>query len=778
MKKKKKIIRGFGSPYHILSGLNPNEPTNGLNNTNSSGVDSNPAQGTNSTEGTGTQESQGGEGTGGGGNFMSNVSQIAGYAGMFDSIAQNISAGIDATRSGTSGKPQVLVEGVLGGQSGTHLGNMWTTRAKTNQAIDYVNTLGGVTVDDSSNEALLNSYNTNGQIANLNIDTRGKEWQDFALDPISYGLTSLFGLRESAAERQARINRAINTANARRQQALSNAAMNVQTNRNNALLANYAAFGGPLFGVGYDSSGALEYDLAKDAQYAKMLSAQNKGTSTSYIPPTEFAEGGKIYIKPSKKANFARNASHWHDEGGMLLSDFFTNGVDIINNGGTHEQNPNEGVPMGIAPDGKPNLVEEGEAIFNDYVFSNRLKVPKAVRNKYKLRGPKDMTFAEAFIEAQRESEERPNDPISKNGLDNLAMILAQTQEIVRNAPKRGHRAAKGGHLFSGEDDNSYDSGAMTPEKYYSIHGVYPGEYFNADNWTPEALARAGYADPQPVVVPTQNPTGGERIKTAPPASEPTDPTKPRVILEGNSKMSPLRYAPIGASVGAVLADTFGATNNPVIYDELPGYYNVGFSPLANYIPVTHTDIRYQQIQNAQEAAAARNALMQSTSPSRNAAILSADFNAQIANGNLLRQGEMEEYDRLLKREEFNRATNQQNTNWGLNTALANREYALNLGKARFQQALATDESSNNMMAAKARNIEGLAEGIGELGREKDAMAWRDMLLRAGVYGTLSEKPANWTKKEWEDYQNYVRTGVYTGANGGKIKRRKKGLTY
>jgi len=29
---------------------------------------------------------------------------------------------------------------------------------------------------------------------------------------------------------------------------------------------------------------------------------------------------------------------------------------------------------MGIAPDGKPNLVEEGEVIYNDYVFSNRLK--------------------------------------------------------------------------------------------------------------------------------------------------------------------------------------------------------------------------------------------------------------------------------------------------------------------------------------------------------------------------------------------------------------------
>ena len=38
----------------------------------------------------------------------------------------------------------------------------------------------------------------------------------------------------------------------------------------------------------------------------------------------------------------------------------------------------------------------EGEVIFNDYVFSNRLKVPKAVKQKYKLRGNKELSFADA----------------------------------------------------------------------------------------------------------------------------------------------------------------------------------------------------------------------------------------------------------------------------------------------------------------------------------------------------------------------------------------------
>lgn len=76
----------------------------------------------------------------------------------------------------------------------------------------------------------------------------------------------------------------------------------------------------------------------------------------------------------------------------------FDTGITLIGNGDTHENNPYEGVPMGVDQEGTPNLVEEGEVIFNDYVFSKRLKVPKAVRNKYKLRGNKPLTFADAAL--------------------------------------------------------------------------------------------------------------------------------------------------------------------------------------------------------------------------------------------------------------------------------------------------------------------------------------------------------------------------------------------
>ena len=110
----------------------------------------------------------------------------------------------------------------------------------------------------------------------------------------------------------------------------------------------------------------------------------------------------------------------------------FSNGLVQINAGGTHESNPNEGVPAGIAPDGTPNLVEEGEVIWNnDYVFSNRIKIPAKLRNKYKLGG--GLSFADAIKEVTKESEDRKNDPISNATTRKIVEEFIDAQEEIRN---------------------------------------------------------------------------------------------------------------------------------------------------------------------------------------------------------------------------------------------------------------------------------------------------------------------------------------------------------
>lgn len=130
--------------------------------------------------------------------------------------------------------------------------------------------------------------------------------------------------------------------------------------------------------------------------------------------------------------------------GGDLGSDF-TNGLVEINNGGTHEENIYEGVPMGRDNEGTPNLVEEGEAIFNNYVFSNRLLVPQAVRQKYRLSKNKNMTFADAAKHLSKESKERPNDPISKRGLQDSLRKLQEEQENIRQSSQKTNSFSQGG---------------------------------------------------------------------------------------------------------------------------------------------------------------------------------------------------------------------------------------------------------------------------------------------------------------------------------------------
>ena len=186
-----------------------------------------------------------------------------------------------------------------------------------------------------------------------------------------------------------------------------------------------------------------------------------------------------------KKANFAKNASKWHSDGGPIFKTDYDMGLTFVNAGGTHEQNPYGGVFMGMAPDGQPNQVEEGEVIFNDYVYSNRLKVPKAVRNKYKLRENKEISFADAIEEYIRKNgiEERNNDPIANRGLEAFASELAMEQEMIKakKEMRNSRQAANGGHLFpnGGSKYILYDRSYNDFDKLYAEDSPY----MQALNW-------------------------------------------------------------------------------------------------------------------------------------------------------------------------------------------------------------------------------------------------------------------------------------------------------
>lgn len=163
--------------------------------------------------------------------------------------------------------------------------------------------------------------------------------------------------------------------------------------------------------------------------------AENADTTMDQEIMVNFAaNGGQL----ERKVNLFSTGGFLSTQGG----DFFT-GITEINAGGTHEENPNGGVQVGVDPEGTPNLVEEGEVIWDGYVFSNRIKVPKKVQEKYKLGTNDNLTFADAVKYAARESKERPNDPISANGLVDSMQSLQQEQETIREAMQAKELAKK-----------------------------------------------------------------------------------------------------------------------------------------------------------------------------------------------------------------------------------------------------------------------------------------------------------------------------------------------
>lgn len=143
-----------------------------------------------------------------------------------------------------------------------------------------------------------------------------------------------------------------------------------------------------------------------------------------------------------------------------MFGTHFAYGGDLtkIQNGGTHEQNPNGGVPMG------PNAtVEEGETIAGNYVFSDRLKVNKTLAKEFNL--PKK-AIGKSFAEVSKmfEDTDRSNDAIAKRGYKREINNLKQAQEAYKAVsqpaqPQAGMQImANGGPNKKGGIINSWNS--------------------------------------------------------------------------------------------------------------------------------------------------------------------------------------------------------------------------------------------------------------------------------------------------------------------------------
>ena len=165
-------------------------------------------------------------------------------------------------------------------------------------------------------------------------------------------------------------------------------------------------------------------------------------------------------IRIVKVPDNIRNATKFkHDMGGFLFNHGaeWNNGVSTIDTGGSHDSNPYGGIPMGMAPDNQPNLVEQGEVIYKDYVFSNRLSPTKDELKLVNL--PEkydDWSFARIAEDINSESSERPNDSISKRGLEDALgklMMIQEKQRMEKGKKGTQQMMAYGGHKYEGLED-------------------------------------------------------------------------------------------------------------------------------------------------------------------------------------------------------------------------------------------------------------------------------------------------------------------------------------
>lgn len=151
---------------------------------------------------------------------------------------------------------------------------------------------------------------------------------------------------------------------------------------------------------------------------------------------------------------------NYFDLGGDL-----DNGVTTFNVGGSHSQNPYGGIQQGIASDGYPNTVEQGEVKYEDYIYSNRLKPSKKLLKDNNL--PEKyfgLTFAELAKKLQKESEDRPNDPVSKQTLKDWMSRLTNAQE-AHKANLEQKRLAKALDSMSIEDKAALMSNLMQQQE-------------------------------------------------------------------------------------------------------------------------------------------------------------------------------------------------------------------------------------------------------------------------------------------------------------------------
>ena len=486
-----------------------------------------------------------------------------------------------------------------------------------------------------------------------------------------------------------------------------------------AAIGGAIGLGSGIWGLlsGNKKANAKTAELNAQIAQANQQALNNFGNSVQNVDANNDMNLLANYAAYGGKMNKMSNGGHTHGAE-------WDNGITLFDNGNTHEQNPNGGVQIGVDPQGVPNMVEEGEVRYNDYIFSNRITMPKEFKKQYKLKN--NSTFADAAKKLSKESEERPNDPISKSGLDASMTKLVSIQEAIKAEQQPKQQVKQQPNIFG---NGTIQIPKFKPGSVKSGVDMYPDKQMPSFTMTPQELG----------INMSQSNNGVDEeywntlYKTRNIASDP---------LKFNT--STLRYAPVlGAGIG-VFSDLMGWTNKPdysnadMIAQSTRNLSNVEFNPLGNYMAYKPLDRNYYLNQLYGNAGATRRDIINQSGGNRATAmagLLGADYNTTSNIGKLAREAEEYNLSQRQKVEDFNRSTNMFNSEGSMKAQIANKANEELRLKSAITQAEMRDKA--NMMSSQARtaNLTNLFDSIGDIGRESYA---RNMIMsNPALYYTI-----------------------------------------
>lgn len=438
-----------------------------------------------------------------------------------------------------------------------------------------------------------------------------------------------------------------------------------------------------------------------------------------------------------------------------------------FNAGGSHEQNPNGGIPQGIGSNGQPNTVEEGEVKANagnikDYVFSNRILPTKqelsAVNLPEKYNGKSLADIAKIL---GKESKERPYDNISKRGLEDSLNRIKAIQEY-KKAEMQRTQLEKTSKKFGISPEELMASMQEQPDQNQF---AYKGQmtFLSKDPYwmkkpTFDSELQFGLMDSNyNVEEEGRKALFGDIVKLN------NDGSKPLSRFDGltagglykkegqqfNNQTNFMMNAPLYGGLGmlgAQLAKGIDYSNA----NRLAEIKSSGISqaPLNDYMKYTPVDNNIRTNTILSDGANLKNRLLDSAGNNgalARASLLAANKGINASLGKAFYEDNNINFERRKVVSDFNRGTNQANSELGLKISTLNKEIEARNNEGLMKSILLREQLKSDYETGLSSTYSNIFQNMGEIGKFKHSMNsiksmfGEDMVINPD--GTITIKP-------------------------------------